>query len=162
MLHLVSLIKGKITNSVKKQVCCLLHSKEKKVKVHVMPMQHQKNKTNCGIYAITFAYFIANNTDPSTVYLEESKLRKHLYFCFQNSNLMPFPLSSSKEWKNKVKFIFLNFYCNCRMRWSNFDAGNFDMQIIKCDACLEWFHRKSEHIPDTAFSPNFKMGVSQM
>ena len=48
------------------------------------------------------------------------------------------------------------------MRWSNFDAGNFDMQIIKCDACLEWFHRKSELIPDTAFSPNFKMGVSQM
>ena len=66
--------------------------------MHVIPVQQQKNNTDCGIYAIAFAYFIANNTDPSTVYLEEeSKLRKYLYFCFQNSNLMPFPLSSSKE-----------------------------------------------------------------
>ena len=26
--------------------------------------------------------------------------------------------------------------------------------MVKCDVCLEWFHRKCEHIPDIAFSPN--------
>ena len=40
------------------------------------------------------------------------------------------------------------------MSWSNFDEGNFDMQMVKCDVCLEWFHRKCEHILDIAFSPN--------
>ena len=114
-----------------------------------MPMQQQKNNTDCGIYAIVFAYFIVNNTDPY-----ETKLRKHLYFCFQNCKMAPFPLSSRKERKNKEKTIFLNLYCNCRMSWSNFDGGNFDMQMVKCDVCLEWFHSKCERIPDIAFSPN--------
>ena len=137
-------------------MCNLLHSKEKKVKVHVMLVQQQKNKTDCGICAIAFAYFIANNTDSSIVCLGESKLRKYLCFCFQNSKMAPFPLSPRKERKNKEKTIFLNLCCNCRMRWSNFDAGNFDMQRVKCDVCLEWFHRKCERIPDIALSPNVR------
>ena len=40
------------------------------------------------------------------------------------------------------------------MSWSNFDGGNFDMQMVKCDVCFEWFHRKCERILDIAFSPN--------
>ena len=71
-----SLFKGKITDSVKKQICNLLHSKEKKIKVHVMSVQQQKNNTACGIYAIAFAYFIANNTDPSIVSLDKTKRGK--------------------------------------------------------------------------------------
>ena len=92
-----SLFKGKITDSVKKQICNLLHSKEKKIKVHVMSVQQQKNNTACGIYAIAFAYFIANNTDPSIVSLDKTKSRKHLYFCFKNCKMVPFPLSSRRE-----------------------------------------------------------------
>ena len=42
-----SLFNGKI---VKKQICNLLHSKEKKVKLHLMSVQQQKNKNYCGIY----------------------------------------------------------------------------------------------------------------
>ena len=78
-----SLFKGKITDSVKKQICNLLHSKEKKVKVHVMPVQQQKNNTDCGIYAIAFAYFIANNTDPSIVSLDETRLKNIFTFVFK-------------------------------------------------------------------------------
>ena len=92
-----SLFKGKITDSAKKQICNLLRSKEKKIKVHVMPVQQQKNNTDCGIYAIAFAYFIANNTDPSIISLGETKLRKNLYFCFQNCKMAPFPLSSNER-----------------------------------------------------------------
>ena len=44
-----SLFNGKI---VKKQICNLLHSKEKKVKLHLMSVQQQKNKTDCGIYVL--------------------------------------------------------------------------------------------------------------
>ena len=40
------------------------------------------------------------------------------------------------------------------MSWSNFDAGNFNMHMVKCDVCLEWFHRICERIPGIAFSPN--------
>ena len=103
---------------------------------------------------MAFSYFMVNNTDPSIDCLDESKLRKHLYFCSQNSKMAPFPFSSRKERKNKEKTIFLNLYCNCRMSWSNFDAGNFDIQMAKCDVCLKWFHRMRERVPDIAFSPN--------
>ena len=119
-----------------------------------MPVLQQKNSTDCGIYVIAFAYFIVNNTDPSIVSLDKSKLRKHLYFLFQNCKITPFPLSSRKERKNKEKTIFLNLFCNCRMSWSNFDGGHFDMQMVIYDVCLEWFHRKCERIPDITFSPN--------
>ena len=30
------------------------------------------------------------------------------------------------------------------MSWTNFDAGNFDMQMVKRDVCLEWFHGKRD------------------
>ena len=40
------------------------------------------------------------------------------------------------------------------MSWCNFDAGNFDMQMLKCDVCLEWLHRKCERLPDIPFSSN--------
>ena len=46
-----SLLNGKITGSVRKQICNLLHPKEK-AEVHVMAGQQQKNNTNCDIYAI--------------------------------------------------------------------------------------------------------------
>ena len=117
------------------------------------------SNTDCGIYAIAFAHFAGNNIDPivrsynSIVSLGETKLRKHLYFCFQNCKMAPFPLSSRKERKNKEKAIFLNLYHNCWMSWSNFDGGNFGMQMVKCDVCLEWFHRKRQRILNIAFSP---------
>ena len=41
--------------------------------MHVIPVQQQKNNTDCGICAIAFAYFIANNTDHSIVSLDKSK-----------------------------------------------------------------------------------------
>ena len=117
------------------------------------------SKSDCGIYAIAFAYFIANNIDPivrsynSIVSLGKIKLGKHLYFCFQNCKMVPFPLSLRKERKNKEKTIFLNLYRNCCMSWSNFYGGKLGMQMVKCDVCLEWFHRKCERILDIAFSP---------
>ena len=104
-----------------------------KIKVHVRPVQQQKNNIDCGIYAIAFAYFIVNNTHLSIAFLDETKLRKHLYFCFQNSKMAPFPLSSRKERKNKENTIFLNLYCNCRMSWSNIDGEHFHMQMVKFD-----------------------------
>ena len=58
--------------------------------------------------------------------------------------MAPFPLPSRKERKNKEKTIFLNLYCYFRMSWTNFDAGNFDMQMVKRDVCLEWFHGKRD------------------
>ena len=48
------------------------------------------------------------------------------------------------------------------MSWSNLDAGNFDMQNVKCDVCLEWLHRKCESIPDNAFSPIVNWGVTNV
>ena len=44
-----SLFKGKITDSVEKQIYNLLHSKVRKVRVHVMSVQQHKSKTNCVI-----------------------------------------------------------------------------------------------------------------
>ena len=104
--------------------------------------------------SIAFAYFIANNTDPSIVSLDETKLRKHLYFGFQDSKMVPFLLSSRKEQKNKEKKLYSWIYIATLMSCSNFAAGNFDMHMVKCDVCLEWFHRMCECIPDIAFCPN--------
>ena len=84
-------------------MCNLLHSKEKKIKVHDIPVQQQKNNTDGDIYAIAFAYFIADNTDPSIVSLGESKSRKPLYFCFQSSKWRPFHCHQGKNEKIKKK-----------------------------------------------------------
>ena len=66
-------------------------------------------------------------TDHSIVCLDESKLQKRLYFCFQNSRMAPFPLSLKNEQKNKEKAVFLNLHCYFWMSWFYFDVGSFDM-----------------------------------
>ena len=94
-----SLFKGKITESVKKLSFVTL-KREKKVKVHFMPVQQQKKKTDCGICSIALAYFIANNTEPSIVCLEDS-----VFIFFSKLQNCTASISIKKEQTNKEKNV---------------------------------------------------------
>ena len=63
--------------------------------VHI-PVQKQKGVSDCGPFAIVFAYHAALRDDLQTITFDQNKLRTHLVTCFEKDQFSRFPLMSSK------------------------------------------------------------------
>ena len=87
--------------------------------------------------------------------LPQKKLdQKNIFtFVFKIARWPSFHYHQDKNEKIKKNYI-LEFILQLSNELVEFRWRNFDMQMVKCDVCLEWFHRKFERIPDIAFSPN--------
>ena len=70
-----------------KQFRCNTHS----IKV-LDKIQKQQGGTECGLYAIANATSIAYGRDPSQLLHCEKEMRQHLFNCFSQKHLKPFPL----------------------------------------------------------------------
>ena len=53
-----SLFKGRGSVDIKKQICFIMNSKERGIKIKVAGVQQQTNGIDCGLYAITFIKYI--------------------------------------------------------------------------------------------------------
>jgi hypothetical protein len=60
-------------------------------------------------------------------------MRRHLFNCFQNGTLSPFPVERKRVPATAMKET-INIHCNCRMP----EFSNVDM--IECSKCNKWFH----------------------
>lgn len=49
-----SKFKGKLTKSVKNEICCITRFKGENIKINIVPVQQQQNGFQCGAYAIEF------------------------------------------------------------------------------------------------------------
>ena len=56
-----------------------------------VPVQKQSNSSDCGLFALAFAFDLANNLDPSIITYNEKILRKHLLACTENEEITEFP-----------------------------------------------------------------------
>ena len=61
-------------------------------------VQQQHNGTDCGIFAIAYATEFVFNQYAGNELLEfdRPKMRGHLLTCFQNQDLIPFPIETKK------------------------------------------------------------------
>ncbi|CAB3997089.1 Hypothetical predicted protein [Paramuricea clavata] len=64
------------------------------LEVEVVPGQHQSGSVDCGLFAIAWAYELANGHRPEHVMLEQSKMRSHLLACFQKQKINRFPVAN--------------------------------------------------------------------
>ena len=51
----------------------------------------QQGETDCGLFAIAFAYHAARGDDLSKIKFHQEKMRQHLVQCFIKKRLEPFP-----------------------------------------------------------------------
>ena len=53
-----SLFKGKVSVHIKNQICFIMNSKEREIKIKVTGVQQQTNCIDCGLYAVAFITYL--------------------------------------------------------------------------------------------------------
>ena len=155
-VHLMdSFFSGKISNHLKRQICAIMKCSSSTLSIKAIPVQQQKNFVDCGLYAIYFVYTILSNGSFTNNILE-NKMRSHLLDCFTKGKFIGFPMDECLSKRNTEKIISLELFCSCRMPWFMGDSKKYNMQMVECSSCNEWFHRMCERISDDCFLKKFK------
>ena len=98
----------------------------------------------CGLYAVAYATALAHGLNPVEAHFEQRKMRRHLYKCFMDGKLTPFPQSgrtcTSTDGVKCTEDV--EVYCHCRMP----DMKNIPM--IECSNCLTWFQTVCDCVKD--------------
>ena len=104
--------------------------------IHNVPVQVQQGTSDCGLFAVAFAYHAALGDKLDKVTFDQDNLCDHLSSCFSNSCLTGFPQRKMRRaYKTKVTFIPL--YCYCHLP-ETYVIDN----MVACDHCKKWFHHK--------------------
>ena len=133
-----------ITESLRDQICALMHSCQQTITVHHINTDKQENGHDCGLYAIAYATSLCNGDDVTSVHYNSQKMREHLVQCLQARQMLNFPSNMVKRAQTFVNEELINLYCHCRQPQSSF--------MIECSGCSEWYHKECEtSIPKTAY-----------
>ena len=62
------------------------------VELQFVPVQHQTNVSDCGVFAIAFAVSLALGTNPKHVTLDTLRMRPHLGACLKAQKISMFPV----------------------------------------------------------------------
>ena len=104
--------------------------------LHHLPVQQQSGITDCGVFAVAFAYHAAIGDDLKTITFDQGQLRKHLLHCFEKKELSRFPHKLvRRKVKCKIQFVALHCYDNCKL------PESYD-NLLGCDSCDQWYHYK--------------------
>ena len=68
-------------------------------------MQKQKGVSDCGPFAIAFAYHAALGDDLRTITFDQDKLRTHLVTCFEKEMFSRFPLDHVIQGEKSLQTI---------------------------------------------------------
>ena len=85
VLLMDSMFRGQVAHQTKRQICSILNSAEKELRIVVLPVQQQSNAIDCGVFALAFIHYILSEKETL-----QSKFRH-----FLNENALT-PLSSLK------------------------------------------------------------------
>ena len=126
-------------------------SRGKILKLTFVRVQQQQNRFDCGAYAIAFMVSLINKKDLTSISFDEKKLRDHLYGCYKQGRLIPFPSAQENVKSNTAISISFELFCSGRMPWAKQNAQSVELQMAECDSCMEWFHRKCQRITNQVF-----------
>ena len=102
--------------------------------VDVPNIKQQHGTTDCGAFAIAYAYHASLGDDLCTIMFDQKKMRQHLETCFRLGKLSCFPHSIGYKPK-EMHFPFqeIEVFCSCQMpeTWDD---------MVCCDSCEEWYH----------------------
>ena len=102
--------------------------------LHNVPVQQQSGITDCGVFAVAFAYHAAIGDELERIIFDQGQMRKHLLRCFEKKELSRFPhklLRSRGECK--FQYIALHCYDHCKL------PESYD-NLLGCDSFDQWYH----------------------
>ena len=104
-----------------------------------------------GVYAITFMVSFVIKKDLTSISFDGKLLWDHLYDCYKQWRLIPFPSAKEHVKRNTAKSISFELICSWWMPWAKQNAWSVELQMTECDSSMEWFHQKHQRIPDQVF-----------
>ena len=106
------------------------------IAVRMEGVQQQIGGKDCGLFAIAFAYHLANGDDLSKLTFNQGLMRQHTFDCFEKKNMSPYPLQSIEVDRSTRRISYIHLYCNCNM------PEGYDIGMVQCDWCKIWYHYK--------------------
>ena len=83
-----SMFHGRIPQQTKRQICSVLNSNKKELKIVALPVQQQSNAIDCGVFALAFIHYIlSEKKTPAEVNFDTTKMRTHLFRCLVENEL---------------------------------------------------------------------------
>ena len=104
--------------------------------VQIPSIPQQKGSTDCGVFAIAYAYHAAKKDDISQIIFRQESLRRHLTKCFRRGKMSPFPRDKyTPRFLHPRRPKTIKLFCSCLMpeTWGD---------MVACDTCDLWFHCK--------------------
>ena len=93
--------------------------------------QKQKCGSDCGVFAIAFAFHAAMGDNISGLQFDQLKMK-----CLRKQKFTPFPnLDKQGKIPKKVCIEKIDVYCTCLMPDTYGD-------MVQCENCHKWFHIK--------------------
>lgn len=142
--------KNKLTTDSEIQIAHIYGAGEKKfLRVEICPVQQQNGTLDCGVFAVSFATDLCHGLDPTAVTYSQKDMRQHLLHCLESHKFSPFPRAgySVKISTRAIKTI--QVYCSCKL------PESFDVKMVECELCMQWFHYKCVGITDTCRTDNW-------
>jgi hypothetical protein len=106
-----------------------------KLTIQLMNVAKQRNREDCGLYAVGYAEQLLSGLDPSSAVFRNEAMRQHLYNCIINKSITAFPVSQFRVVRNRkeVESQFdVDVHCSCR-------GVSFGFMVM-CDNCDTWYH----------------------
>ena len=110
-------------------------------------VQQQSGGSDCGLYAIAFAFLLCSGNNPHVVALLQTHMRRHLASCINERQFTNFPEGRKcrvgrRRYREKSEVV--SVYCVCRQPWAR--SVQSCGALVQCSQCKEWFHQACEGI----------------
>lgn len=93
--------------------------------------QAQHSSSYCGVFALAFAYIIAEGEDHANYMFNKSGMCNHILKCIEDNKMMDFPITRYKEKRRKHLYITsFSIYCICRM------YQFYQLKLVECSGCM--------------------------
>lgn len=131
--------KHDLRSSVEIQLAMIYRNaiKDKELAVTSLSVQQQRRGSDCGLFAIAFAYHMARGDDVTKIQFNQSQMRQHLLKCFEDQKLSPFPLAQANSKRIKMsttRKYSVPIFCPCKL------PDSYDEQMVECNRCKQWYH----------------------
>ena len=134
------------SSTLRKQLAAIVRTDKSAFQVRHIAVQRQSGTTDCGLFSIAFAQALCAGVDPYLQAFDQHKMREHLYLCFEEGEILPFPLAQRSRRLTRKRIIHsssIQVYCKCRLPWNKQDDQG---TLTQCNRCKEWFHKQCENI----------------
>ena len=71
-------------------------------------VQQQQGGTDCGLFAIAYAFSLASGEDPTRIKFKQDNMRQHLIDCLQAGTMLPFPVERTITRAARADIVMIN------------------------------------------------------